>query len=157
MIGAELYGINNHTSNYAPLPSLNKDPAMTEHATWTGIGRGFCRRCPACGRGALFRGFLTIQPHCPSCGAYNTAYPSDDLPPYLTILIAGHLIVPSLLWLDSTFAPALWIQFATWLPLTTLLTIGLLPFVKGGAVGLCWATGTVRPQPVPRPDRHDVG
>ncbi len=112
---------------------------MTEHATWTGIGRGFCRRCPTCGRGELFRGFLTIQPRCPCCGADNAANPSDDLPPYLTILIAGHLIVPSFLWVDSTFAP-LCIQFATWLPLTALLTIGLLPFVKGGAVGLCWAT-----------------
>ena len=130
---------------------------MNEHPIWTGIGRGFCRRCPTCGRGALFRGFLTIQPRCPSCGADNSAYPSDDLPPYLTTLNAGHPIVPSFLWVDSTFATALWIQFATWLPLTALLTIGLLPFVKGGAVGLCWATGIVRPQRAQRPEGHDVG
>jgi uncharacterized protein (DUF983 family) len=129
---------------------------MSERPIWTGLERGFRRLCPACGRGELFRGFLTIQPRCACCGADNAAYPSDDLPAYLTVLVAGHLIVPSFLWFDSRFDPALWIQFAIWLPLTALLAIGLLPFMKGGAVGLCWATGIVRPQPSQRPDRHDA-
>ncbi|HVY17850.1 MAG TPA: DUF983 domain-containing protein [Rhodopila sp.] len=119
---------------------------MSTNRFWTGVNRGLHRRCPNCGEGALFRGFLAIEPECPHCGANNAAYPSDDLPPYLTIVIVGHIIVPLFMWTDHAFVPPIWVQCAIWLPLTALLTLALLPFVKGAAVGLCWATGTVRPQ-----------
>lgn len=118
---------------------------MSTHPILTGVQRGLFRHCPACGQGKLFHGFLKVSPLCSVCAANNGAYPSDDLPPYATILIVGHVIVPLFFWFDRTFTLPLWIQFATWLPLTALLTIGLLPFVKGGVIGLCWATGTVRP------------
>ncbi len=129
---------------------------MSTRAIWTGIRRGLCRRCPTCGDGALFRGFLKVRPHCPHCGAANGAYPSDDLPPYLTIVIVGHVVVPAFVWVDAAFTPPLWVQFATWLPLTLALAITALPFVKGGAIGLCWATGTVRPGLDPLPGGTDV-
>jgi uncharacterized protein (DUF983 family) len=118
---------------------------MTDKSIWTGIRRGLSRQCPACGRGALFGGFLRVRGQCDACGADNTLYPSDDMPAYLTILVVGHLIVPALLLVDHVFAPALWLQFAVWPALTGLLCILLLPPVKGGVVGLCWATGMVRP------------
>jgi len=118
---------------------------MSTHEIWTGVQRGLFRRCPACGQGKLFHGFLKVCPQCSVCAAKNGAHPSDDLPPYATIVIVGHVVVPLFLWFDRTFTLPLWIQFATWLPLTALLAIGLLPFVKGGVIGLCWATGTVRP------------
>jgi uncharacterized protein (DUF983 family) len=118
---------------------------MSTNAIWTGIRRGLSRRCPNCGQGDLFRGFLTVCPRCKVCAANNGAYPSDDMPPYLTIAIVGHVIIPLFLWMDHAFAPPLWAQLATWLPLTALLSIALLPFLKGGVIGLCWATGVVRP------------
>jgi len=119
---------------------------MHTNNVWTGIARGLRRTCPTCGRGALFRGFLTVRPRCPDCGADNSIYPSDDLPPYATILIVGHLIVPAFFYVDRAFEPAIWLECAIWLPLTTLLTLALLPIVKGAAIGLCWATGTVQPR-----------
>ena len=118
---------------------------MNASAVWTGIRHGLHRTCPNCGQGRLFRGYLAIEPTCPHCGNNNAAYPSDDLPPYLTIGIVGHIIVPLFMWVDHAYAPAMWLQFAIWLPLTLVLTVALLPFIKGAAVGLCWATGTVRP------------
>ncbi len=118
---------------------------MGKNTIWTGIQRGLSRRCPTCGQGALFCGFLKVCPRCRVCAANNGAYPSDDMPPYLTIAIVGHLVIPLFMWTDHAFAPPLGVEFAIWLPLTTLLTITLLPFVKGGVIGLCWATGTVRP------------
>ena len=121
---------------------------MSKNAIWTGIRRGLSRRCPTCGQGALFRGFLKVRQDCPVCGANNGAYPSDDMPPYLTIAIVGHVVIPLFMWVDHAFTPPLWIEFATWVPLTALLAIALLPFVKGGAIGLCWATGIVRPNAV---------
>jgi uncharacterized protein (DUF983 family) len=118
---------------------------MTERPILTGIRRGLAGRCPACGEGRLFAGFLAIRPHCPHCGADNAIYPSDDFPPYLTILVVGHLVVPLFMWVDRAWAPDLWLQAAIWLPLTLMLCLALLPRMKGATVGLCWATGLVRP------------
>lgn len=118
---------------------------MSTNAYRTGIQRGLCRRCPNCGIGPLFSGLLKVRAPCPTCGNDNAAYPSDDMPPYVTILLLGHLIVPLFIWVDFTLAPPLWLEFAIWPALTVVLTVALLPFVKGGVIGLCWATGIVRP------------
>lgn len=117
---------------------------MNASTVWSGIRRGLSRRCPSCGQGRLFNGFLTVRPNCEVCTAHNASYPSDDMPPYVTMVIVGHIVLPLLLWVDHVFAPPTGAQFAIWLPMTALLSIGLLPFVKGAVVGLCWATGTVR-------------
>jgi uncharacterized protein (DUF983 family) len=118
---------------------------MSTHPILTGVQPGLFRHCPACGEGKLFHGFLKVSPLCSVRAANNGVYPSDDLPPYAPIVIVGHVVVPLFFGFDQTFTLPLSIQYATWLPLTALLTIGLLPFVKGGVIGLCWATGTVRP------------
>lgn len=117
---------------------------MENRSIWLGIRRGLARRCPVCGQGHLFSGFLKVAPHCEVCGADNTIYPSDDFPPYLTILAAGHLLVPLIFIVERSYAPALWLQAAIWLPLTVALCLVLLPLMKGATVGLCWATGLVR-------------
>ena len=117
---------------------------MPEPHVWIGIHRGLCRRCPNCGKGALFQGMLTVRSPCPVCGNDNAAYPSDDMPPYVTVALLGHMIIPLFIWVDFSLAPPLWLEFAIWPSLTAVLTIALLPFVKGGVVGLCWANGIVR-------------
>ena len=46
-----------------------------------------------------------VRPTCEVCGHDNAQYPSDDAPPYFTILIVGHLVI----------APALFFHFIwTW-------------------------------------------
>ena len=109
----------------------------------TGVLRGLSRRCPNCGQGRLFDGFLKIRCPCEVCGHDNTVYPSDDFPPYLTILITGHVVVPLFMWMDR-YEPPLWLQAAIWLPVTVIMCLVLLPFMKGATVGLCWATNLVR-------------
>jgi uncharacterized protein (DUF983 family) len=104
----------------------------------TGVKRGAALTCPNCGKGKLFRKYLKVQA-CPACGNDNTVYPADDLPPYATILIVGHLVVAPLL-----FFPWIWqantaVVLATVLPALLLLTLLFLPHVKGAAVGLHWA------------------
>ena len=130
---------------------------MTEQSIWTGIRRGLSGRCPNCGEGALFEGFLRVRGQCESCDADNTIYPSDDMPAYLTILAAGHAIVPLMLIVDHFFAPALWLQFLVWPALTALLCLLLLPRMKGAVVGLCWATGMIRPDRAPETAPESVG
>lgn len=116
----------------------------SEKSIWTGLRRGLACRCPVCGQGHLFSAYLKIKPRCEDCGADNTIYPSDDFPPYLTILVLGHLLVPALLWVDHAYSPSVWLQAAIWLPLSAILCMVLLPYMKGATVGLCWAVGLVR-------------
>ena len=104
----------------------------------TGMKRGAAMRCPNCGRGALYRKYLKVQA-CPACGNDNARYPADDAPPYFTILIVGHLVVAPLL-----FFPWIWqantaVVLATVMPALLILTLALLPVVKGAVVGLHWA------------------
>lgn len=110
----------------------------------TGLKRGLCRRCPNCGEGRLFRGYLKLRSPCERCGTDNARYPSDDFPPYLTIFVVAHLLVPILIWSDRAYAPPLWLQAVIWLPLIGLACVALLPFMKGATVGLCWSFGLVR-------------
>ncbi|HWX47675.1 MAG TPA: DUF983 domain-containing protein [Roseomonas sp.] len=109
-----------------------------------GVRRGLGLRCPHCGEGRLFGRFLKVSEHCEACGADNTQFPADDAPPYLTLFLVGHLILPFMFWMDKAWAPAMWVMFAIWLPLVTVLTVATLPYMKGAVVGFAWATGVTR-------------
>ncbi|MBP0495127.1 DUF983 domain-containing protein [Pararoseomonas indoligenes] len=109
----------------------------------TGLRRGLGLRCPHCGEGRLFRRFLTVSA-CEACGSDNTRYPADDAPPYLTLFLVGHFVVPFVFWMDKAWSPALWVMFAIWLPLITAITLATLPFMKGAVVGIAWANGVTR-------------
>ena len=115
-----------------------------EKSTLTGVKRGLSRRCPNCGKGRLFSGYLKVRTPCEVCGTDNSIYPSDDFPPYLTILVAGHVLIALFMWSDRVFAPPLWLESAIWLPATVMVCLALLPFMKGATVGLCWATNLIR-------------
>ena len=115
----------------------------------TAIGRGIAGRCPACGRSRLFRGFLGVESACPHCTAPLGAYRSDDLPPYLTIFIVGHIIVPLMLIAEKTWSPSEWVLAAIFLPLTLLLTVLLMRPVKGATLGLMLCLGMERQEQEP--------
>ena len=111
----------------------------TKSPVLTGFLRGATRRCPNCGEGALFRGYLKVDPTCKSCGHDNGAYRADDGPAYFTILIVGHLVVAPLLCLSFVWTwPVAW-ALAVTLPIVALATLVLLPIVKGGFIGAQWA------------------
>jgi uncharacterized protein (DUF983 family) len=101
--------------------------------------RGFCGRCPHCGKGRLFRAFLKVGDGCEVCGEDFSHQRADDAPAYFVILIVGHLVVPLALEVEILFAPPYWVHVALWLPLILGLALGLLQPVKGAIVGLQWA------------------
>ncbi len=103
------------------------------------MSNGFRMRCPACGKGALFSSYLKVNEHCPSCGEELWHHRADDAPPYMVITIVGHIVVPLLLAVEMAMHPALWIHLSIWLPLTLILSIMLLPPVKGALIGFQWA------------------
>jgi uncharacterized protein (DUF983 family) len=107
--------------------------------TMTALGRGFRCRCPHCGEGRLFRAFLKVANHCDVCGEALYHHRADDAPPYFTILIVGHIVVPLALLVETEFAPPYWVHTLVWGTLTILLTLGLLQPIKGAIVGWQWA------------------
>ena len=100
---------------------------------------GLMHRCPACGRGSLYRGFLKVADHCPQCNEALHHHRADDAPPYFTIFIVGHLVVGGVLALEKAAAPEAWVHAVIWVPLTLLLSLLMLPRIKGALVGLQWA------------------
>ena len=105
------------------------------------LQRGFVGKCPCCGRGRLFDGFLRVARECEVCGEPFHHQRADDLPAYLVLLFVGHLIVTLLLAVDAAYAPPYWVEFAIWIPLTLLLSLGLLQPVKGAVVAMQWQMG----------------
>lgn len=104
----------------------------------TSMGRGLRRSCPHCGEGHIFKGYLKLSEHCTHCKAPTGEIRADDLPPYLTIFLVGHLIIPLLVLTEAIYHPPLWLQMTVWPSLTLFLSLSFLPFIKGAAVGLMW-------------------
>lgn len=100
---------------------------------------GALGRCPACGKGRLFWRYLKVTDECGHCGEALHHQRADDAPPYFTIFIAGHLLVPMVLALESAYRPSLWLHAAIWIPVTIAMCLALLPPIKGAIVGLQWA------------------
>jgi uncharacterized protein (DUF983 family) len=122
---------------WAPPPSL-PDLPYTPPPFWTAVRRGAQNRCPVCGEGHVFAGYLRLVTQCESCGAPLGRLRADDAPPYFTILITGHLLVPVALWVEKAWMPPIWLHMAIWLPLFAVVCTLLLRPIKGAVVG--WMT-----------------
>jgi uncharacterized protein (DUF983 family) len=110
-----------------------------ERAVGEAMWKGFRCRCPKCGEGKLFKGYLKPVPVCAECNEALEGQRSDDLPPYITIFAVGHLIVPFILANEMSANPwPLWVHFTFWVPLTLVLTLLLMQPVKGMVIGLQW-------------------
>jgi len=106
---------------------------------WRALRRGFGRQCPACGEGPIFVGYSKVADACTSCGEDLSHQRADDAPPYFTMLIVGHIIVPLVLLIETNFDLSTWEQLVIWLPVTLFLCLALLPRIKGATVALQWA------------------
>jgi len=87
----------------------------------------------------MFVRYLKVEPHCSDCGLALSSFRSDDAPPYFTIMLVGHVVVPAMLMLEQMFHPPEWVHVVLWLPLTLAMTLLLLPRIKGALIGWHWA------------------
>jgi uncharacterized protein (DUF983 family) len=111
-------------------------PRSLGKAVWNGMKL----RCPHCGQGHLFRAYLKVADTCEACGEEFHHHRADDFPPYLSIIIVGHIIVGLMLHLEMSYTDvAPWVYMATMLPAAIVLPLMLLPSIKGAVVGLQWA------------------
>ncbi|MEM9583408.1 MAG: DUF983 domain-containing protein [Pseudomonadota bacterium] len=101
---------------------------------------GWRRRCPSCGTGPLFKGFLKVRDDCPVCGQELHHHRADDGPAYITILLVGHLMAPFLhLTFSHIHEPDPLIVASVFSVLCVAASLYLLPRVKGALIGLQWA------------------
>ena len=129
-------------SDHAVLDHAALDPyddAGLERDMLLAMRRGWSCRCPRCGDAPLYGRYLKVEPRCAHCGLALEGHRADDAPPYFTIFIVAHIIVPLMLMLEQNFHPPEWLHMVLWLPLTLLLSLWLLPRVKGCLIGLQFA------------------
>ena len=101
--------------------------------------RGWRRRCPSCGSGPLMRDYLTVRNCCPVCAEELHHHRADDGPAWATILISGHLLASLMLIVFETFRPEGWMMALGFSIIFLLLSLFLLPRLKGVFVALQWA------------------
>jgi len=106
------------------------------------IATGLACRCPACGRGRLFDGYLTVVETCDSCGAELRSRSSGDGPAVFVIFAVG-LIVPLLAWIvEAAISPPLWVHAVLWSVAVVAGSLALLRPFKGVVVALEYHHGT---------------
>jgi len=112
---------------------------LTERPTKPAILRGFRRRCPNCGEGHIFVGYLKVVDRCPVCREDLHHHRADDAPAYLTILIVGHIMAPLILFVFVKFRPDPMLLASMFTVGTVALSLYLLPRLKGMVVAIQWA------------------
>lgn len=84
---------------------------------------GLACRCPTCGKGKLFDGFLRVRPACDACGQDLSRADSGDGPVVFVILVVGGLVAFLALYAIFTTGWPIWLHLAIWLPLATVLSL----------------------------------
>ena len=97
---------------------------------------GLAGRCPGCGRGKLFDGFLALAPRCCACGLDYSFVDAGDGPAVFVILVAGVLVVAAALVVEVVYQPPFWLHAALWGPLILVTTLVPLRLVKGLLIAL---------------------
>ena len=100
------------------------------------IVTGLTGRCPRCGQGRLFDGFLTLRPYCKVCGLDYSFTDAGDGPAVFVILLAGFVVVGAALIVEFRYQPPYWLHAVIWLPLILLATLGPLRSIKGLLIAL---------------------
>jgi uncharacterized protein (DUF983 family) len=144
-----------------PIGVVNEPAGSPAQSLLQAIGRAVRNRCPACGSARLFPKFLKPMLLCPACRLNWSPQRADDFPAYVAILLTGHIIVPAVIVVEQFGDPPMWVHLALWLPLATVLMIGLLQPAKGAVIAIQWWFGMHGFEPGSpahrKPPPHDGG
>ncbi len=111
-------------------------PDETHLASRLPIWRGLSGRCPRCGKGKLFNGFLTLAPSCARCGLDYSFADAGDGPAIFVILISGFIVAGAALVVEVLYEPPYWVHALLWGPLILITTLGPLRAIKGLLIAL---------------------
>ncbi|MGY8636026.1 DUF983 domain-containing protein [Bradyrhizobium sp. 14AA] len=100
-------------------------PSASETTVLRSAMRGLACKCPRCGQGKLYAGFLTLAPSCDRCGLDYAFIDTGDGPAIFIIMLAGGIVVACALIVEVKYQPPYWLHAVLWLPL--ILATTLLP------------------------------
>jgi uncharacterized protein (DUF983 family) len=99
---------------------------------------GLQLRCPQCGKGEVFAGYLKFRDTCPACGADFKSADAGDGPAVFVILIVGAIVAPLLIILQYGLDLPGWLALTLTLVATVVLCLALLPPFKATLFALQW-------------------
>ncbi len=103
------------------------------------VSAGLRGRCPRCGEGRMFSGFLSVVPRCEACGLDYGFADSADGPAVFVMLIAGFLVAGVALWMEFTYEPPWWAHVLVQGPLIAVVCLPMLRALKGVLIALQYA------------------
>ena len=106
------------------------------HAPVSPFASGLTGRCPRCGKGHLFAGFLNVRKNCEACGLDYAFADAGDGPAIFVILIAGFIVVGAALLVEIFYQPPFWLHALLWGPLILIVTLAPLRLLKGLLIAL---------------------
>lgn len=93
-------------------------------------------RCPRCGKGSLFQGYLAVRPSCTSCGLDFSRFEAGDGPAVFVILIVGAIVAGGALLLEIAYQPPYWVHALIWGPALLILSLAFLRPLKAALIVL---------------------
>jgi len=121
-----------------PLPDAPTS-AVTPRAGRTFL-RGLGLRCPNCGKGRLFSGYLKQVNRCANCGEDLSEVRADDMTSWLTILIVGILLAPLVGLVETHTDFPVGLSMVLWCVVALALMLAVLPRAKGFLIAAIWLT-----------------
>ena len=115
---------------------VQDNSAEHDHSLREAVRRGLAGRCPRCGKGALFAGFLDVAPRCDNCGLDFTFADSADGPAFFVMSFAGFVVVLAALVVEVAYQPPYWVHALLWVPLILVMTLLPLRPAKGLLIAL---------------------
>ncbi|MCB5175339.1 MULTISPECIES: DUF983 domain-containing protein [Microvirga] len=100
------------------------------------IATGLKGLCPRCGKGHLFKGFLSVRPSCEVCGLDFAFADSGDGPAFFVMSIVGIVVVALALWVEFAYEPPIWLHLVMWFALSGILSLLLVRPSKGILIAL---------------------
>jgi uncharacterized protein (DUF983 family) len=97
---------------------------------------GLTGRCPRCGKGRLFDGYIRLRHCCDGCGLDYSFADAGDGPAVFVILIAGFIVVAMALIVEFVYQPPFWVHALLWGPLILVVTLAPLRLLKGLLIAL---------------------
>lgn len=118
--------------------TVSSEKTNPPFSTKTVLWRGLRGRCPNCGEGKLLKGYLTARERCENCNEDLSPYRADDGPPWLTILVTGHIMAPLIAYFALQESIPLWVSTTALVSIALLSVFFLLPRAKGLFIAALW-------------------
>ncbi len=106
------------------------------HPPVSPFATGPAGRCPRCGRGRLFAGFLTVAKRCEACDLDFSKADSGDGPAVFVILILGGIVVALAVITEIRYQPPIWVHVVVWPPIILGGALSMLRPLKGLLIAL---------------------